>query len=221
MLCANSRLSGCQEVLRGKGNIFCDKCSELRKTLTKVKREQDIEELIQKNLDLEKENMRLRQNIFEIKINYDKEIKSLIEEIEKKSIEQDKKIKELRESKKEIEYLNTELEKLNRDMEYLNLQEKIDNNRLECQLTEMQKEIFTLKEENLLVINDKDKYKLLYDQLKIDLDKLKLERPKEILTPRLSNINSIPSISIPSISIPSISIPNTPRITPVNNTPLL
>lgn len=164
MLCANSKLSGCNEILRGKGNIFCESCTDSKKNLSKLKREQDIDELFKKIADTEKENMRLRQSIFEIKLSYDKEIKSLIETIEKKSNDQEQKIKEL-------EKLNTTLEKLNKDYEDLNAKEKLE-------ISMLQKDLIKCKEQNIEILNEKDKINMNFDQLKIDYDKLKLENNK-------------------------------------------
>ena len=147
--------------------------TENRKNNNKQKRDQDIDELFKKISDTEKENIRLRQSIFEIKLNYDKEIKSLIETIEKKSVEQETKFKEI-------------------DDNYT--KEKLENNKNQLYIKELQNEIMKLKEENIHNLNEKDKLSLEYEQLKIDIDKVRLEKIKynenEPLSARRSSYNT-------------------------------
>jgi hypothetical protein len=204
MLCANSRLTGCSDYVKSKGNIFCDTCNETRKNNTKNKREQDFDELLKKISETEKENMRLRQQIFEVKINYDKEIKSLIESVEKKNNEQEQKINELLQKEKELEHINAELDKINKDMEFLNFKEKSDNFKLDTQVQNLQKEIYIVKNNLLDSQKDRDRYKYLYEQIQIDYEKLQIERKErprfesneirnEIRNEIPNNINSIPT----------------------------
>lgn len=68
--CSNSGTSGCTNFVESKGNILCSSCLEKRKTLMKHKRDDQIDELLEKNgtmgKDLEmlrKQNHSLLENI--------------------------------------------------------------------------------------------------------------------------------------------------------------
>lgn len=52
--CSLSKLTGCQGFVSQRGNIMCDKCTELRKSLTRTKREQTLDDLLSRNKELEK-----------------------------------------------------------------------------------------------------------------------------------------------------------------------
>ena len=58
--CANSRTTGCTNIVTQRGNILCDLCMELRKNSLLSRKDVEINSLTEKSKELEKEAQTLR-----------------------------------------------------------------------------------------------------------------------------------------------------------------
>ena len=52
--CSMSKLTGCQGFVSQRGTNLCDRCIEARKSMSKMKRDQNIDDMITKNKELER-----------------------------------------------------------------------------------------------------------------------------------------------------------------------
>lgn len=176
MLCANSKTNNCTEIVNNKGNIYCESCQEIKKNNIKSKRESDFQELLNKISELESENMKLRQAIFENKSSFDKEIKNIYDENEKKNLENIEKnfilIKEKDNLEQTIINLNQNIEKL--ELEKIN-KIKFEQS-TEKQIREFFQQLTKIQNELMIVSKERDEIKFLYEQIKIDYDKICIER---------------------------------------------
>lgn len=204
--CANNRTNGCQEIVSQRGTIFCETCSEERKNLTKSRREQDIDDLVNKNAELEKELMRLRQVQHTIensnsknKDEYEKKILDL--ELEIKSLQIDRNEIENNYTKiltenKVIQQLNEDFSKNNKQLQEMNLElEKTvaflkknqdENSRyatmyktqIEKENVKLQDLLSKLRIDNQNLVKEREIYEMSYSQLKIDSQKISLDNKK-------------------------------------------
>lgn len=149
--CANNRVTGCQGIVSQRGHIFCDACNEIRKNMTKSRRDQDIEDLVNKNAELENEIIRLRQLNHETTVKYEDILKnsdtaSLKNEHDKNMSEKQTQIDLLEMTKKVIEENqaktiteNKSLQKINQDLENDNKKQQEVNANLEKMILELRK----------------------------------------------------------------------------------
>lgn len=162
--CANIKVSGCQGIVSQRGNIFCDVCIEVRKTVTKSRRDQDVDDLLNKNAELEKQLINLRQLCHEETHKYNQALKNIeiieedlssqilrIENEYQQKIDEDKsQIKLLEAKKSEYEEKYTKIEKLNEELGRKNIElentisnlkkDKNDNSKYSMYNTQLEKE---------------------------------------------------------------------------------
>ena len=82
--CANSRITGCTESVKSRGNILCTFCLMARDNLVQNRKQQDEQKLLQRIRELETQNRTYTENIknLENKNNKSEEIiRKLMEEI--------------------------------------------------------------------------------------------------------------------------------------------
>ena len=144
--CADKKCSG---IITEKGNIFCCDCIEKRKTLSKLKIEYNMEELLNKNIQLEQELKNLKQidNITRDDYNM----------IKDQNIQLENMLKEMKNTSAELDKFcmyKTHLEKDNNSLLDIISKLKLDNQAL-------------LKEREMLCIN--------YEQLKLDYEEIKIK----------------------------------------------
>ena len=152
--CANYKLSGCDKIVVQRGVIFCDNCIEIRKINNKARREQSFEELVNINKELENEIQILRKSSYENDIEYKLKISKYEETISKL----EESIKNHTDNTKYILYAD-QLEK--------------ENNRINQLLIK-------LRNDNEILLKERENYHTLYLQLNIDYQKLNLENIKLI-----------------------------------------
>lgn len=134
VICASNRITGCQNIISQKGHIFCEKCNEERKSSTKFRRDQDIEDLVNKNLELEKQLIYIRENQIETENKLQKITNESCEKISNLELE----IKSLQTQKNELEKTNlgliTENHLLqNSNQEFLSSNKKIKEINIELE----------------------------------------------------------------------------------------
>ena len=194
--CSNNKLTGCQGIISQRGNIICDACVEIRKNITKSRRDQDVDELVQKNIELEKELTCLYQQHNEILKNTSQtelELKSQLikiqENCDEKLSEQQLQIKLLEIKNKEAEDTSAKLlidnnslrDELNKKLLELK-KEKNDNSKQVIYNAQMEKEKYRLSEiltksriDNQNLIKERETYEMTHSQLKIDNQKINLD----------------------------------------------
>jgi len=174
-VCANSRTSiNCSEIVNQRGNILCDTCIENRKINSISKREADINLLIERNRDLEKE-------LHEIKIN--------LHEHEYKYTETQKQLEDIREKYKKIkdvdsEFLQVEIQRMSGIINILTnqvdvLNKEKNNYEMSQSQTNLDNEKLSIDIERLKGINSMlteqneflEKENNIYDNLNKELNK--------------------------------------------------
>lgn len=61
--CSMAKLTGCQGIVSQRGTILCDNCIEKRKSMSKMKRDQNIDEMITRNKELERMCQQLQEKV--------------------------------------------------------------------------------------------------------------------------------------------------------------
>ena len=150
VLCVNSRTTNCNGIVVERGNIFCDNCIELRKTTIKNKRDNDIDNLLEKNCILDQELQKLRSEL-QIEKDTNNDLRNSL----KSTTLQFEEIKNKYEKNILINsgYLEQEVQRLNSSLEKI-----------------------TKENENLFKYQTK--YEIEYNQNKLDLEKVLLENEK-------------------------------------------
>lgn len=153
--CSLAKVSGCTGMVSKRGNTLCDNCIENRKTLTKLRKEQSIDELFMQNKELERELAHVR----EMYKTSTAELKTLQDTHEVDSQKQEQLLKELATLKSEnhIADYNSELEK--------------ENNKLLDSLNKLRSEIETL-------VKEKAEYEVQYHQNCLDTQKTQGENER-------------------------------------------
>mgnify|MGYP001560506859 CR=1 FL=1 len=173
MSCANKN-NGCIGI-PNKGSILCEKCLEERKKVLKNRQEHNIEELLEKNHNLQEDNTTLK--------NLVKTLRDTITTQEKKVSEMGNKVSELgnkiNELSSEIEIKNQTISDLETTIIELNEKKpKIDltyNKHLEQENERLIQSLDKKRNECDSLVKDKYTYESTHEQLKIDSEKLKIE----------------------------------------------
>ena len=145
--CANSRTTGCTNIVTQRGNILCELCMELRKNSLLSRKDVEINSLTEKSKELEKEAQTLRLQLQDS--IYENE--SLIEKLgnsSKQSSDLEDKYKKLKNI--DTEYLEKENTRLHDSIDVLN--RTIDN-----------------------LVKEKNKYEMVYSQMILDNEKLSID----------------------------------------------
>jgi len=182
--CMNLKINNCSGFVTEKGNVLCDSCLEEKKKISKIKREHDIEELVNKNLEMEKELFKLR----ELNNNLDNDFRVINE----KNEENIKRISELEAINKSLELRRKKIE-----INYKTLEEKFSEKTAENKYLEYletiekeNKEISNMNErlikENEEFVKKTEIFDTTYLQLKLDNERLYLNNIR--LVDKLENL---------------------------------
>jgi hypothetical protein len=150
ILCVNSRTTNCSGIVTERGNIFCDTCIEIRKANIKNKRDNDIDNLLEKNCVLDQELQKIRSEL-----QSEKQQKIDLQD----NLEQVR--KELQEIKNK--YNNSVL---------------INSKYLEQEVDRLNLTIQKITKDNENIVKSQSKYEIEYNQVKLDLEKVLLDNEK-------------------------------------------
>jgi predicted nuclease with TOPRIM domain len=147
LLCANSKLNGCQGFVTQRGNILCENCTETRKNMAQNRREYEFDELVIRNRETEQELLQYKEQVKNIKENLsqlEKENSLLNEHIsklidEKKRMEKDYGINEINRSQLALD--NEKLIIDNKQLTILNESLTMQNEVLSKENSELSKNI--------------------------------------------------------------------------------
>jgi len=180
--CANNRVTGCQGIVSQRGNIFCDSCNEARKSMTKSRRDQDVDELVKKNADLEKELIRLRQAQHELATKHDADYKTQLSKVEAdyktqlSKAENDYKT-QLADYVEKIKLFEAENETLKKNIGDSS-RSNVYNTQLEKENSRLLEIVSKLRQENHTLVKERETYELTHEQLKIDSQKIGLDNTR-------------------------------------------
>lgn len=176
--CANATRAGCEGIVVQKGNILCDLCIESRKAQLKLRKEQNMEDLFERNKDMENQLYRLKQEHADTVSKYEDTIRNLIDEkseVEQKKLDQykqdalrleeefSKKLKQhelnnqvLVVKQQELEKENTTLGEKIKELNNIILEKNVRLQQIQLELSDLN---ISLKNENNRLTTLHDRYK--------------------------------------------------------------
>jgi chromosome segregation ATPase len=153
--CANSKTNNCQGVVTQKGNILCNACIEARKTLSKNRRDQDLDNFVEKNKIMEQELSRLRIDVLKFSTE-NNEYKNKVSGYETE-------LKDLREK-----YSSVKSDSKHKDY----------SDQLQKENIRLSDIISKFRENNEKLVKEKGMYEMTYNQTKLDYQKLLVENER-------------------------------------------
>lgn len=147
--CANKATMGCSETITQRGVIYCNSCIEIKKSNSKVKRETELDEIINKN----KSVISALEEKIRFYITNEEGFKLQIEQYQTK-------IKEL-ELEESTDYSSNEY-----------------NSHLEKENERISSLLSKYLEENEKLTKEKSIYERTFEQTKLDINKMKIEHEK-------------------------------------------
>jgi len=148
-LCSLSKTIGCQGTISQRGNIMCDKCMDDRKNISKIRRDQNIDDLFTQNKEVERELLRAREKY-----------QTILKDLEDLKTSSDNKILSMT---GEIADLRTRLS-TDHIADY-NVQLEKENRRLSDVIIKLRTDIESL-------VKDKAEYEMTYAQIHLDNEKI-------------------------------------------------
>ena len=215
--CANLRSTGCTGQIVQRGNIFCDECTELRKSLSKNRRENNIDELIVRNGEMEKELYKLRETLHSTS--------QRVQELEGRLDENNQSLENSKKTILDLQIQNAGLQESKKELE-INYEQALNSKTISGYTDQLEREcsylkitIEKLRDENIAIVKERETYEMTHSQIRLDnetvmteIGKLKSEN-QSLKAENKSLLEENKNLAAANITPPAIINP-TPPVNP-------